>query len=79
MTDVTINGGSWRYVTIKTDAAGVAYDTYQWSVNALGNLLYSVAETSLGYDENANGDLADTITGLYMSGTPALEMITARS
>jgi len=79
ITDATINGGSWRYLTIKTDAVAVNYNTHQWTVNALGQLLYSVTEAQLGYDENANGDLSDTVENLYVTGTPALETVTSRS
>jgi len=75
----SINGGSYRYLTIKTDAAGVNNDTHHWSVNALGSLLYSVTEAQLGYDENHDGDQSDTIENLYVSGTPALAVVTAKT
>ncbi|PJC52349.1 MAG: hypothetical protein CO030_03295, partial [Candidatus Magasanikbacteria bacterium CG_4_9_14_0_2_um_filter_42_11] len=79
ITDVTLNGGSSRYLTIKTGGTAGNYDTHQWSVNVIGQLTYSVAETALGYDENADGDLDDTVENLYVEGTPALEIVTSRS
>ena len=79
LTAATINGGSSRYLTIKTGATAFNYDTHQWSVNSVGQLTYSVAETALGYDENADGDLSDTVENLYVEGTPALEIVTTRT
>ncbi|MBI5306262.1 hypothetical protein HZB04_01610, partial [Candidatus Wolfebacteria bacterium] len=78
MTDAeqTINGGSWRYLTIKTTAASALSDTYAFSISALGNVLYDVLETDLGYSGNSDGDLSDTIYGLYIDGLPALSTVT---
>ena len=45
----------------------------------LGSLLYSVTEAQLGYDENHDGDQSDTIENLYVSGTPALAVVTAKT
>jgi len=72
----TITGGSWRYLTIKTTAASALSDTYQFSVSALGNILFNVAESALGYDGNGNGNFNDTIYGLYVDGTPSLSAVT---
>lgn len=76
-----IDGGSWRYFTIKTTTAVANNDTFQFSVSALGNVLFNSAESSLGYSGNpsTNSNLTETIMGLYTSGTPALQIVTAKT
>jgi len=74
-----IDGGSWRYLTIKTTGSATNNDTFQFSVSALGNILYSVKESDLGYDGNGNGTLFDTIYGLYADGIPSLLTVTAKN
>lgn len=80
-----INGGSWRYVTIKTTGVAANNDTFQFSVSALGNVLFDVSEADLGYSGNYNGtstgdtDITDTIYGLYVDGIPALGTVTAKT
>ncbi len=73
-TSVTINGGSYRYITVAvtTTTSLASGDTYSLSVGALGDLKYSVAESALGYDGEQDGDLTGTITGLYVDGKPAV-------
>ncbi|MFA7653873.1 MAG: hypothetical protein WCX97_02410 [Candidatus Magasanikbacteria bacterium] len=80
-TPVTIGGNSWRYFTVKTSGTAVNYDYFQLSVGALGDILYEVKDTNLGYDGNVSGAIDDSYvnTGLYTSGTPSLESVTARS
>lgn len=76
-TTVTINGGSYRYITVAiTDNTTVASgDTFSLSVASLGNLRYSVTESALGYDGTQDNDQSDTIYGLYVDGKPALGTI----
>lgn len=73
-TGVTINGGSFRYVTITASTVtGLASgDTYNLSISALGNVKFSVAESALGYDGNQDGALSTTLTGLFADGKPTL-------
>ena len=74
-----IDGGSWRYLTIRTSAASANNDTYQFSVSALGNILFNVDEVDLGYSGNDDADLSDTIYGLYVGDIPALSTVTAKT
>jgi len=76
-TPITINGGSYRYITVAiTDVTTVASgDTFSLSVASLGDLAYSVTESALGYDANQDADHADTITSLKVDGKPALGTI----
>lgn len=73
-----IDGGSWRYLTVKTNAAAANNNTFQLAVSALGNIMYEVIESDLGYSGNGDTDYNDTIAGLYVSGTPSLETVTAK-
>jgi hypothetical protein len=72
--DTTINGGSFRYITlaITTVTSVASGDTFNMSVAALGDWKFSATEANLGFDGNLDGDLGDTITGLYVDGKPAL-------
>ncbi len=74
-----IDGGSWRYLTIRNSAAVDNNNTFQFSVSSLGNVLFNVSEADLGYDGNGDGDLSDTINGLYVDGIPALSTFTAKT
>ncbi|MBU1038702.1 hypothetical protein KKC17_00465 [Patescibacteria group bacterium] len=69
-----INGGAYRYltVTLSTATSVVSGDSFALSVASLGDLKYSVTEAGLGYDGTQDGDLADTITSLYVDGKPTL-------
>ncbi|MFA5098683.1 MAG: peptidoglycan-binding domain-containing protein [Candidatus Paceibacterota bacterium] len=78
-TERKIDGGSWRYLTIRNSAASANNDTYQFSVSALGNILFEADEADLGYDGNGDGDLSDTITDLKVDGIPALSTVTAKT
>jgi len=73
-----IEGNSCRYITVRTNGAAANNNTFQLSVSALGNVLFEVDEADLGYSGNADTDLTDTITGLYVNGTPSLATITAK-
>lgn len=74
-----INGGSWRYLTIMNTLPSTNSDTFQFSVSALGNILYDVLESDLGYSGNSDTDLTDTIYGLYVDGIPAVATVTAKT
>ena len=77
---LTINGGSWRFLTVKTNATAVNYDTFQMSASTLGDLKFTAADSDLGYDGNSDGSSSTgSSTGLYVDGQPTVEMITARS
>ncbi len=73
-TSITINGGSYRYLTVvlSTATSVTTGDSFGLSVASLGDLKYSVAETGLGYDAEQDGDLTGTVTGLYVDGKPSL-------
>ncbi len=91
--NLKIDGGSWRYLTIKASPrtdAGVPTDsmpgvpvnnnTFQFSVSALGNLLFQAHESDIGYTNNpSDTDLTDQVIGLYIDGTPSLSTVTAKS
>lgn len=77
--ELKIDGGSWRYLTIKTTAAVANNDTFQLSVSSLGSILFYVNEADLGYSGNSDSDLSDAITGLYVDGIPALSTVTAKT
>ena len=76
--DVTINGGSFRYITVKTNSLSTNNDSYTLSSDVLGNLKYSVAESALGYDADADAALTSTITGLFVDGKPTLATVTSK-
>ncbi len=74
----SLSGGSYRYMNVKISAGTEALssgDTFQLSVAKLGDVLYSATEANLGYDGNGDGDTADTISNLYVSGLPELGII----
>jgi len=74
-----IDGGSWRYLTIRNTAAVANNDTFQFSVSALGNILFNADEADLGYSGNSDSDLSDTIPDLRVDGIPALSTVTAKT
>lgn len=76
--NLTINGGSFRYLTVTlSDATGVlSGNSFSLSVASLGDVKYSVAESALGYDGTQNGTLSDPINGLLTDGKPSLGSIT---
>lgn len=75
-----INGGSWRYLTVKTaSTSSVNNNTFKLSVGSIGSLTFQIDESDLGYDANLDGDLSDRIVGLYIDGTPSLETVTAKT
>ena len=74
-----IDGGSWRYLTIRNTAAVANNDTFQFSVSALGNILFNADEADLGYSGNSDSDLSDAINNLYVDGIPALSTVTAKT
>ena len=76
-----INGGSWRYLTVKNVGAPINNDSFQLAVSTIGNIKFHVVESDLGYSGNpaSDTDLSDTITGLYIDGTPSLATVTAKT
>ncbi len=77
--ELKIDGGSWRYITVKTNSAAQNNDTAQLSVSALGNIRFDVKESDLGYSGNNDSDLSDTIYGLYVDGRPSLATVTFKA
>ena len=76
-----IDGGSWRYLTIRTNIAVDNNNTFQFSIASLGNALVNVDEANLGYSGNpsSDNDLSDTIYNLYINGLPSLATVTAKT
>jgi hypothetical protein len=74
-----IDGGSWRYLTVKTSAAAINNDTFQFSVSSLGNVKFDAQEIDLGYSGNGDSDLSDTILGLFVDGVPSEVTVTAKT
>ncbi|MFH1162098.1 MAG: peptidoglycan-binding domain-containing protein [Candidatus Jorgensenbacteria bacterium] len=76
-----IDGGAWRYLTVKTTGVAANNDTFQFFVRAYGDIKFSVKEVDLGYSGNGDGDLDDTIYGLYvdMNGIPTCGSVTAKT
>lgn len=78
---LTIEGGSHRYITVKTADTANHLQVNSLSVNALGAFLFSVSEDDLGYSTNpsSNSTLGETETGLYMDGKPSTAPVTHKS
>jgi hypothetical protein len=77
-TPITLNGGSYRYLTVTVDdAAGLASgDSFNLAVASLDDLKYNVSDADLGYDGNRDGNSSSGITtGLYVDGKPVLGTI----
>lgn len=79
-----IDGGAFRYITLKTNLASANNDTYRISVSALGNAVYYVKESELGYDANRNDSTGTSASdqytqGLYIDGKPSLDTITSKT
>lgn len=74
-----IDGGSWRYITVKTSGAAANNNTFQFSVSALGNITFQVDEADLGFTGNSDSDISDILVGLYVDGTPSLGSVTAKN
>lgn len=79
--DKTINGGSWRYITFKTAAYAYENDTFQFSVSKLGDVIFDVKESDLGYSGNPSedADLSDTIRWLWVDGKPSVATVTVKN
>jgi len=79
--EMKIDGGSWRYLTIKTSAAAANNDTFQFSVSALGSIIYNVNESDLGYSgtPSAHSTISGMVSGLYINGIPSLATVTAKT
>jgi hypothetical protein len=78
---LTINGGSHRYITVKTAGTADNYDTHDLGITSLGTVLYSVDEANLGYSGNPanDADLGDTVSSLYVDGKPSTDVVTHRN
>lgn len=74
-----IDGGSHRWLTVKTNGAAANYNTFQLSVSALGVNMFQVDESDLGYYANTDTDLTDRIIDMYIDGTPSLEAVTSKT
>jgi hypothetical protein len=75
----TIDGGGWKYLTIKSVDSTPSGRTTQFSANALGQLLFQADESDLGYNYDAvTGALNETAQGLYIDGLPSLATYTAQ-
>jgi hypothetical protein len=75
MSSFTIEGGSYRYLTVTINTASTLSavgDTYSMAVANLGDLKYSLTEANYGYDNNGDADQSDTLTSVFMNGKPAL-------
>ncbi|MFH0806320.1 MAG: peptidoglycan-binding domain-containing protein [Candidatus Brennerbacteria bacterium] len=75
----TIDGGYFRYLTIKNGEATTGGSTYRFSVSTIGNLTFNVDEAQFGVTTNDDTDLSDTVSGLYLDGLPALGTVTISS
>jgi len=77
----TINGGSSRFLTVKTNGVAVNNDTFSLSVSALGNVVYYVKESDLGYSGApfTNSNISDTLQTMKTSGVPTLGTVTAKT
>lgn len=71
---ISLPGNTSRYLSVALPASGslTTGDSFNLSVASLGHGRYSVTEADLGVDNNKDGDLADTITGLFVDGKPTL-------
>ncbi len=76
-----INGGSFRYLSIKTNGVAANNDTFALSISALGKVQYYVNESDLGYSGNpfVDSNISGTLGGMYTSGTPSLGTVTAKT
>ncbi|MEK7629888.1 MAG: peptidoglycan-binding protein [Patescibacteria group bacterium] len=80
----TILGGSSRYLIIKTNVAADNGNTFKFSIQTIGNLLYYVKGSDLyGYPSNPTNS-ASVPTGLYIDGVipgimPSVEVTTLSS
>lgn len=74
-----IDGGNYRTLTVKNNAAFDNNNTMRLSVGALGDFRFYVKESELGYDANLDGDTSDTIGGLYIDGLPAHDTVTFKT
>ena len=76
-TPVTINGGSYRYITVtaSTVTGVISGDTFNFSIASIGDLKFSVTEANLGYDGDQDGANTSTISSLPVDGKPALGTI----
>ncbi len=75
-------GGRYRTfgIYISTTPDGYAAGSnWQFSVATEGDMTFDVAESSLGYDGNTDGDQIDGITGLKARGKPSLPQVTDKT
>ena len=79
--NLQINGGSFRYYSVKTNGVAANNDTFALSVSSLGNVKYSVNESDLGYSGNpfTNSNISDSLVNMYTSGVPSLGTVTAKT
>lgn len=75
-------GGRYRTfgIYISTTPDGYAAGSnWQFSVAAEGDVVFNVAESSLGYDGNSDGDQVDNIASLQARGKPSLPQVTDKT
>lgn len=65
-----INGGAWRYLTIRTRQIAHNNDTFRVSTGDLSNLKFYVKESDFGQSLNSDSDLNDFITDLSPISSP---------
>ncbi len=77
----TVQGNSWRYLTVKTVNVAANNDNAALSINSIGNVRYHVTEANLGYSGNpsSDNDVSDTISGLFADGKPSLATVTMKN
>ncbi|MDO8626770.1 MAG: hypothetical protein Q7K39_04985 [Candidatus Magasanikbacteria bacterium] len=81
MTNFTINGNSYRYITVAISTAGniAAGNSWALALPAFSDAKYSITESNLGYSNNGDADLEDTVTGAFMEGKPSLGTLVKQS
>lgn len=78
MNSVEIQPGEYRTLTVKVGAGlpGWSFSsgsTFQLYVSAVGDVVYRVRETDLGYDGNTDGSVTSAyVSGLFVTGKPQL-------
>ncbi|MEK7532769.1 MAG: hypothetical protein AAB579_04205 [Patescibacteria group bacterium] len=85
--NLVIAGGRYRtfgvYISSTVDGFSAGAN-WQFSVSTEGDVTFTVAESSLGYDANSDGDQIDAIgntssTGLKARGKPSLPQVTDKT
>ena len=76
----SIQGGSYRYLTVKNATAASSTDAVTLSANSnIGDITYSIDEAVYGDDANGNGTQTEVITGLKVVGNPSTATVTLKN